>query len=90
MDISKGSNNKKGRIILLGDGSEDLTGPEDTEMFDRDDEDKDLESQVHVFLPTGEKKLSERNDNPTPDEIHWATLLSQDSQKKSDSLNSEH
>lgn len=35
-----------GRIILLGDGTEVLTDANDAEMFDHDDEDKDLESQV--------------------------------------------
>ncbi|CAK7269055.1 Protein phosphatase 2C 2 [Sporothrix epigloea] len=34
----------RGRIIFLGDGSEVLTGSDDTEMFDR--EEKDLHSQV--------------------------------------------
>ncbi|KAH8171333.1 protein phosphatase 2C domain-containing protein [Sarocladium implicatum] len=36
----------RGRIILLGDGTEVLTDSDDTEMFDNADEDKDLESQV--------------------------------------------
>ncbi|KAH7011534.1 phosphatase 2C-domain-containing protein [Ilyonectria destructans] len=36
----------KGRIIFLGDGTEVLTESDDTEMFDNDDEDKDLASQV--------------------------------------------
>jgi protein phosphatase 2C family protein 2/3 len=39
--------NQKGRIILLGDGTEVLTDSDDTEMFDHGDEDKDLDSQVH-------------------------------------------
>lgn len=38
--------NKRGRIILLGDGSEVLTDSDDTEMFDHGEEDKDLASQV--------------------------------------------
>jgi protein phosphatase PTC2/3 len=58
MDMSKGSENK-GRIILLGDGSEALTGPDDAAMFDHDDEDKDLESQVPVFK--AEEKNGENN-----------------------------
>lgn len=37
-----------GRIILLGDGTE-LTDNADSEMFENDDEDKDLESQVNKF-----------------------------------------
>ncbi len=38
--------NQRGRIILLGDGTEVLTDSDDTEMFDHGDEDRDLESQV--------------------------------------------
>jgi protein phosphatase 2C family protein 2/3 len=42
-----GGNNQRGRIILLGDGTEVLTDSDDTaEMFDHGEEDKDLESQV--------------------------------------------
>ncbi|RDL37887.1 putative protein phosphatase 2C [Venustampulla echinocandica] len=37
---------QKGRIILLGDGTEVLTDSDDTEMFDHQEEDKDLASQV--------------------------------------------
>jgi protein phosphatase PTC2/3 len=44
---SLGGNNQRGRIILLGDGTEVLTDSDDTaEMFDQGDEDRDLESQV--------------------------------------------
>jgi len=39
--------NQRGRIILLGDGTEVLTDSDDTEMFDHQEEDKDLDSQVH-------------------------------------------
>ena len=35
-----------GRIILLGDGTELTTEAPDAEMFDNDNEDKDLDSQV--------------------------------------------
>lgn len=38
-----------GRIILLGDGTEISADSADNEMFDNDDEDKDLESQVNKF-----------------------------------------
>lgn len=42
-----GDSNQRGRIILLGDGTEVLTDSDDTtEMFDQGEEDKDLESQV--------------------------------------------
>lgn len=48
MDMDQRSKgNQRGRIILLGDGSEVLTDSDDTEMFDHAEEDKDLESQVH-------------------------------------------
>jgi protein phosphatase 2C family protein 2/3 len=45
--------NQRGRIILLGDGTEVLTDSDDTEMFDHGDEDKDLDSQVHKGQVTG-------------------------------------
>jgi protein phosphatase 2C family protein 2/3 len=47
MDIDQRNKGNRGRIILLGDGSEVLTDSDDTEMFDHSEEDKDLESQVH-------------------------------------------
>ena len=37
------------RIILLGDGTEISTEAPDSDMFDHDDEDKDLDSQVDKF-----------------------------------------
>lgn len=44
---SKGfGSNQRGRIILLGDGTEVLTDSDDTEMFDHSEEDQDLASQV--------------------------------------------
>ncbi|KUJ15630.1 protein phosphatase-like protein 2C [Mollisia scopiformis] len=44
---SKGfGSNQRGRIILLGDGTEVLTDSDDTEMFDHTEEDQDLASQV--------------------------------------------
>lgn len=45
--------NQRGRIILLGDGTEVLTDSDDTDMFDHVDEDKDLDSQVHKGQTTG-------------------------------------
>ena len=38
-----------GRIILLGDGTEISTEAPDSDMFDHDDEDKDLDEQVDKF-----------------------------------------
>lgn len=43
--------NQRGRIILLGDGTEVLTDSDDTEMFDHGEEDKDLVSQVPKGQP---------------------------------------
>jgi len=40
------NNGMGGRIILLGDGTELTTEAPDAEMFDNDNEDKDLDSQV--------------------------------------------
>jgi protein phosphatase 2C family protein 2/3 len=53
------STNQKGRIILLGDGTEVLTDSDDTEMFDQQEEDKDLASQVHKGQVTGHKDPEE-------------------------------
>ncbi len=41
----------RGRIILLGDGTEVLTDSDDAEMFDHGDEDRDLEAQVPKGQP---------------------------------------
>ncbi|ORY11083.1 phosphatase 2C-domain-containing protein [Clohesyomyces aquaticus] len=46
------NNGMGGRIILLGDGTEISTEAADAEMFDHDDEDKDLDSQVDKFKET--------------------------------------
>ena len=43
---TRGIGGRSGRIILLGDGTEVLTESDETEMFDHEEEDKDLESQV--------------------------------------------
>ncbi len=43
---NRGLGGRPGRILLLGDGTEILTDSDDTEMFDQDEEDKDLQSQV--------------------------------------------
>lgn len=49
LDMEKrtsGIGGREGRIILLGDGTEVLTESDETEMFDHEEEDKDLDSQV--------------------------------------------
>lgn len=63
------------RIILLGDGTEinsDTTDP-DSEMFDHDDEDADLDMQVHRGAEGEEEgdakfssERSQREDTPAP------------------------
>lgn len=55
----------RGRIILLGDGTEVLTDSDDTEMFDNADEDKDLESQVSKTPTTASADESKTADAPT-------------------------
>jgi protein phosphatase 2C family protein 2/3 len=63
MDMDRGGQkgpNQRGRIILLGDGSEVLTDSDDTEMFDHSEEDKDLESQV---------QKSEKTDTTVPEKL---------------------
>lgn len=60
---------RSGKIILLGDGKI-LTDSDDTEMFDHDEEDKDLESQVpkRQANPKGEnhETRSEIRESPGP------------------------
>jgi protein phosphatase PTC2/3 len=53
----------KGRIILLGDGSEVLTDSDDTEMFDHSEEDKDLDSQVHK-IETAQEEAEKKENAP--------------------------
>lgn len=55
----------RGRIILLGDGTEVLTDSDDTEMFDNADEDKDLESQVSKTSDSSATGASSADDTKT-------------------------
>lgn len=66
MDKSKSSGGKpRGRIILLGNGTEVLTDSEDTEMFDRSEEDRDLASQVSKGQPAeSTSKQTTTDSNP--------------------------
>jgi len=41
-----GAGGRPGRIILLGDGTEVLTDSDETDIYDHEEEDKDLDSQV--------------------------------------------
>ena len=61
MDNKGGNGAQRGRIILLGDGTEVLTDSDNTEMFDdQGEEDKDLASQAPKVKPESkeEKVLS--------------------------------
>lgn len=53
-----------GRIILLGDGTERHSESVDSDMFDHDDEDKDLESQVNKFAPKESVPDAKHDSNP--------------------------
>ncbi|KAM0524019.1 hypothetical protein ACHAPE_001274 [Trichoderma viride] len=55
----------RGRIIFLGDGTEVLTGADDTEMFDNADEDKDLPSQISKNPKESEAK-EDSESKPAP------------------------
>lgn len=59
---------QRGRIILLGDGTELLTGADDPEMFDNGDEDQDLESQVHKGQ-VASKELTEPTNDAVPEKL---------------------
>jgi len=62
--------NQRGRIILLGDGTEVLTDSDDTEMFDQGEEDKDLASQVHKGQTTGhETEPAEAKSDAIPEKL---------------------
>lgn len=52
-----------GRIILLGDGTEITNEAADADMFDNDEEDKDLDSQVDR---SNGSARSERDETPGP------------------------
>lgn len=61
--------NQRGRIILLGDGTEVLTDSDDTEMFDHQEEDKDLDSQVHKGQITGTAGTESISKTAVPEEL---------------------
>jgi protein phosphatase 2C family protein 2/3 len=60
------NNGAGGRIILLGDGTEISTDGNDNEMFDHDDEDKDLESQVDKYNKESPNTGSHNDREGTP------------------------
>ncbi|KAK4696262.1 hypothetical protein P7C71_g1616, partial [Lecanoromycetidae sp. Uapishka_2] len=66
LDSRTGFGGRSGKIILLGDGTEVLTESDETEMFDHEEEDKDLASQVGKGQPKAENR-SEREETPGPE-----------------------
>lgn len=73
-----------GRIILLGDGTEIETNGADNEMFNNDDEDKDLDSQVSKFS----KDDSKREGTPGPSTTEVTESPSSVATEKSDDKDS--
>ena len=64
---TRGVGGRSGRIILLGDGTEVLTDSDEQEMFDHDEEDKDLESQVsRGHMQTESSEFRNREATPGP------------------------
>lgn len=60
-------NDGNGRVILLGDGTEVSTGDHDGDMFDNEDEDKDLDSQVNKYNHEADNKSrQDREGTPGP------------------------
>ena len=68
---TRGGFGNRGRIILLGDGTEVLTDSDDTDMFDHSEEDKDTENQVKKNTSDTsdvDSTRSEREGTPGPQE----------------------
>lgn len=65
---NRGVGGRSGRIILLGDGTEVLTDSDETEMFDHEEEDKDLASQVSKSqMKLDDESRGEREETPGPE-----------------------
>lgn len=83
-----GVGGSRGRIIFLGDGTEVLTGSDDTEMFDNADEDKDLESQVSKSTTTEKDDKDAKTETTvsesTPESAESKSAAGSDSQEKQD------
>ena len=68
---NRGVGGHSGRIILLGDGTEVLNDSDDTEMFDHEEEDKYLDSQVAKGQPNlTDGHRESREDTPGPESEH--------------------
>lgn len=98
LDHSKGfGSNSRGRIILLGDGSEVLTNSDNAEMLDHTEEDDDLKSQVSKTALPGTSSgatatkidaLPEKLETPPKAEYKGVTDEASDAAKKEDSKTS--
>lgn len=86
-----GAGASRGRIIFLGDGTEVLTGSDDTEMFDNADEDKDLESQVTKSTTTEKDAKAEPSatESKSDESAEAKSALASDNQEKKDTPASE-
>ncbi|KAL9606070.1 MAG: hypothetical protein Q9179_000750 [Wetmoreana sp. 5 TL-2023] len=67
---SSGFGGRSGRIILLGNGTEVLTDSDEQEVFDHEDDDRDLENQVRKHDAKASKGSADlrkqREDTPEP------------------------
>ncbi|KAM0797445.1 protein phosphatase 2C [Usnea florida] len=65
---NRGVGGRSGRIILLGDGTEIMTDSDETEMFDHEEEDKDLASQVSKGqMMLDDESRNGREETPGPE-----------------------
>lgn len=65
---TRGAGGRSGRIIVLGDGTQALTDSDETGMFDHEEEDKDLDSQVAKGQSTAsEGTRGAREETPCPE-----------------------
>ncbi|KAK7732895.1 Protein phosphatase 2C 2 [Botryosphaeria dothidea] len=82
MDMGRGTRIGQGlggRIILLGDGTELSSDSTESEMFDHDEEDKDLESQVNKNQREETPAPTAASEAGTPSSKGQAPSASQDS-----------
>ena len=61
---------KRGRIILLGDGSEVLTGSEDTDMIDNKEETEDLANQANKAQQAHDTEEKLSKDDSIPEKLN--------------------
>ncbi|KAI9773802.1 MAG: Protein phosphatase 2C 2 [Geoglossum simile] len=80
---------QQGGVIILGDGTENPTGPDDVEMPDHD-EDGDLPSQVIRGPANLEQERSEREGTPGPNATHTDTSEGETSEQPLQSVEANH